>query len=1284
MYNILVNIYHFFNKRKFWFIVTILVLIGFIVFNVSNIKLEENINAIIPHDKRIDDISLVLKNFKFSDQIILNFFNNDSNITTPDQLESQAAEITNLLKIDTDLIKNIRFKIDDNSLQNLYDYFYNNLPFYLTDDDYAHIKTQLTDTGIATTLEKDFKSLISPAGIVTKKYILKDPFSITPLALKKLQNFQIDNNFSIYHSCVFTKDKKNLLVFIEPKYPANNTKMNAVLIDTISTVINRVKNLQPNINIEYYGGTAVAVANAKRIKSDIILTVNIALVLIFFLLFLFFRKIKVLLLLFFPVVLGAGIALSIIIIVYGSISAIALGVGAILIGISTDYSLHIFTHFRDSGSVTKTLKDVALPILMSAGTTASAFLCLFVIRSEALNQLGLFSALSVTFTSLIVLLIVPVLLSGKNFNIPQKTHLSFLDKIASYRIDKNKTVLIVIILLTIVFAFTFRNIHFNSNITTLNYQPPSLTLAEKNLSKISSETNSAVYLVTVGKTLEEALTKTEKENKQIELAKQKKLFTTNFSATDLILTKEMQIKKIKQWNAFWDKLNRKKIIATLIEKGKQFKFKSNAFYQFDTLINKDFKPVSLSNFSLLQNLFLNNYINQKDSLFTVISVLKVKQENKNRLFKLFKSQEDVIIFDKQYFSNQFFKIIREDFNKLVILSMIIVFLILLVSFGRIELAMVTFIPILLSWFWILGIMGLFNIEFNIFNIIISSFIFGLGVDYSIFMMRGLLNNYKYGNYTIKPYKLSVLLSVLTTIFGVGVLIFAKHPALKSIALVSIFGIITSVIITYTIIPVLFTYLVSKKGKNRKEPLTAKDGLVSLLSFIFFLISSIILTAVIPIIYILPIPRKSVKFIFHYLICISSRIIVWINFSIKKEIINKASLDFSIPKVIVSNHQSHLDLVLLLRLNPKIIVITNKWVWYNPFYGFIVRFANYFPIHFGLNINYDNIKKKVKQGYSVLIFPEGTRTPDGNIKRFHQGAFKIAADLNLDIQPILLHGAFQCLPKDEFFMRSGHITQKVLKIVKVKQVNTANNETYRLQAKSLTKYFREEFDKIKLEIEDTKFNKRYIINQYVFKGPVLEWYVKIKLKLENNYSFINSVVPHKANIVDIGCGYGYLSLMLRNISTDRIITGFDFDENKIKVAANITKNDNGINFYTNDISKTDIPPADVYILSDVLHYMPKDIQISVLQKCFDNVSENGMIIVRDADADLEKRTKITKATEIQSTKIFKFNKTKYGLSFISGKVFIETAKLKGFNCQRIDNTKHTSNITYIFKRINQKQ
>ncbi|RKX18914.1 MAG: hypothetical protein DRP35_08540 [Candidatus Zixiibacteriota bacterium] len=1065
------------------------------------------------------------------------------------------------------------------------------------------------------------------------------------------------------------------MVFVEPRFPAGNIAKNEILIKEIIEDIRQINTQKTNVTVEYYGGTAVAVANAKRIKLDIMLTVNIAFVFIFLMFFLFFRRIKVLFLLFIPVILGAGLAISFIAIFVGNISAIALGIGAILVGISIDYSLHIFTHFRGNGSIIQTLKDVSLPIILSSVTTASAFLCLFVIRSEALNQLGMFGAFSVFFAALIVLFIIPYLLTRKGFNIPKTTKLLFLDKIAAYKINKNKFVLIGILVLSIVFSFTIKDIGFNGDIASMNYLPDNLAKAERNLKNISSETLSAVYVITMGNTLEEALQITENKQELFEKSKRENLVSSMSSGADLLLTKQRQVKKIRQWNEFWNKINRQKLESIIKEKSLQFK--DNAFNQFYALINKKFAPVPLGSFEVLKNNFLSNYINHSDSLYSVISIMKVDRKNKEKLFTKFEKDKEIIIFDKQYFTNKFFDILKEDFNKLVILSMLIVFVIILLSFGRIELAVITFLPILLSWLWTLGLMGLFGIKFNIFNIIISTFIFGLGIDYSIFIMRGLLNDFKYGKRPLAPYKLSVLLSFLTTILGIGVLIFAYHPALKSIALVSIFGMFSVVLISYTILPWLFNFLVMHKGIPRREPITLLNGFISVFSLLLFVIESLALTVLIPIFYVLPF--RFVERFFHILISASSKFIVWINFTIKKEVIGIKKIDFSKPSVIVSNHQSHLDLVLILRLNPKIIVITNKWVWNNPIYGFVVRYAGYYPIYNGIDNNFDKIRKKVKDGYSILIFPEGTRTVDGSIKRYHQGAFKLADELNLDIQPILIHGAYQCLPKTEFFMRSGRITQKIFDKIKVKPVNLENNETYRQQAKDLTNLMRKEFKLLSTEKETPEFYRQQLINQFIYKGPVLEWYTKVKTKLEKNYSFFNQIIPLEANIVDVGCGYGHLALMLRYVSTGRIITGIDYDNEKIETANQIARNDDGINFLVKDVSEEEIPKADVYIINDVLHYMPEDLQIAVLNKCLDKVSEKGMIIVRDADADLEKRTKVTKTTEIQSTKIFKFNKTKYKLSFISGKIICETSRQKGFSCKRIDNAKHTSNITYIIRK-----
>lgn len=141
-------------------------------------------------------------------------------------------------------------------------------------------------------------------------------------------------------------------------------------------------------------------------------------------------------------------------------------------------------------------------------------------------------------------------------------------------------------------------------------------------------------------------------------------------------------------------------------------------------------------------------------------------------------------------------------------------------------------------------------------------------------------------------------------------------------------------------------------------------------------------------------------------------------------INNVGETFSRPAVIVSNHQSHLDLMAIIMLNPKIIILTKGWVWHNPFYGLIIRYADYLPTG-------DNewlltkIKERMAQGYYVMVFPEGTRSADCTIQRFHRGAFYMAEQLDVDILPIFIKGFGTVLPKTSFHLHPGEMSLEVL-------------------------------------------------------------------------------------------------------------------------------------------------------------------------------------------------------------------------------------------------------------------
>ena len=142
-----------------------------------------------------------------------------------------------------------------------------------------------------------------------------------------------------------------------------------------------------------------------------------------------------------------------------------------------------------------------------------------------------------------------------------------------------------------------------------------------------------------------------------------------------------------------------------------------------------------------------------------------------------------------------------DFDILQWLSMAFVFVVLLLSFHfNFKQALLGFAPILLSWLFVLGVMNLFGVQFNLISIIISTFIFGIGVDYSIFVMNGLIQ----GN--LQYHKTAVLLSAIILIITVSSMLLAQHPAIRSVGFSTLVGLLSAVILSYILQPAVFRWL----------------------------------------------------------------------------------------------------------------------------------------------------------------------------------------------------------------------------------------------------------------------------------------------------------------------------------------------------------------------------------------------------------------------------------------------------------------------------------------------
>ncbi len=1270
-------LYRLISAHRKLSLMLLLALVAYLGWTASRLQLTEDISQVLPKSEAIDNMSFVLSNSRFLDKVVFHFAWTDS-VSEPDP--SVMATFANRLSDSLlkhaypQLITSIDKAPDPQSMMQLYEVMNNYLPVLLDTADFQHMDSLISREQIRRILKDNYATLVSPVGMATKKMLKSDPLHLGVMGLNKIKAFNINEGFHLYERYFLSEDHRHLLLLITPS-ATNNSSKNQQLFDQVDDFVEGIQadGLQ-QVGVSYFGNPVVALGNAERIKSDIMLTVTLALLSLMLVITLVFRRKRTFFVIFLPVLFGALFALAMISVLVGEVSAISLGIGSVLLGISVDYALHIYSHFRQNQSKENLYSDLATPILLSSITTMSAFFTLMFVNSPALNDLGLFAGISVMGAALFSLIVLPHMMPRENKN--AKHHHGFIDRLASVDLSRKKGLGWLIVILTVVFAITMQGVGFDADMMKNNYMSPELKQAEADLNEVTSLSKKTIYLVTPGQDEADALEHNRHVLSKLQQMEKSGVVAHAAVVNSLLPSPSAQKESLDKWTLFWHR-NADSVQVRLVDEGAKLGFKPRAFDGFFQWLHRPFSQVTSDSIGEVNALFLDNYFIRKDTLTAVINVVKVNNDDASigAVYDAFEDDPSVWVIDKRRITSDFVTILKDNFNKLIWISIVLVFIILLVAYGRIELTLITMIPMVASWIWTVGLMGLFGIEFNIFNVIILTFIFGLGIDYSIFMMRGLLQEYKYGVHDLSAYKISILLSGITTLLGIGVLIFAQHPALKSIALMSIIGILSVIFITLTLLPRIFRWLVSYSGGLRNRPVNFVDYIFSLWALFVFVSGSLILSLLSFVLRLVPVAEARKKYFFHGMFRWLTWFMIYMNFLSKKTIINPDGEDFSQPSIIIANHQSHVDLMMLMLLTPRIVVLTNSRNYSNPMYGKALQYAGFIEVSGDYREVVEQVRQQVEAGYSVAVFPEGHRTETGEVMRFHKGAFYLANQLGLDILPIVLAGQRECLKKSELLLKRGAQITKFLPRIKLSTGIYGNTE--REQAKRVRDYFRDEFNATRDALQSTAYLHDFIVKNYMYKGPILEWYTRIKLRLEDNYTFFDEIIPRRATITDLGCGYGYLAYMLYLRSPQRTITGVDYDEEKIMVASHCPVHNDQVRFIAADILDYDVPTSDVIVLNDVLHYLPSVKQVEVVEKCLTKLAPLGMMIIRDADTGLKQRHMGTVITEFFSTGMG-FNKTQYKLDFVSRKMIIDLATKHHMKLDIIDNTKRTSNLVYVLR------
>ncbi|MBB4117994.1 hypothetical protein GGR32_000266 [Mesonia hippocampi] len=1147
MASFFIKIYHSIKAHYRFSVLFFLCLFVVVAFFASKITFEEDITKIIPKSEQGNITTKVVQQLKFSDKITVLISREDKG--SLDDLTQTARLFLDKLACCNQYIKNVQGRVDEKNIKQTFDFVYTHLPLFLDDSDYLKIEQKLARDSINVQVEQNFKTLLSPTGIIAKDFIVADPLGVSFVALKKLQELSISDNFKLIDGYIVTKDEQSLLLFIDPVLSGSETEKNTNFIEELNKLKHEINTqLLGKSTIDYFGASFIAVANAKQIKTDILTTVIISISVLILLLMLYYRKVYVPVIIFIPSVFGGLFALMCLYFFKDSISAISISIGAVLLGITVDYSLHILTHYKNNADISLLYKDITRPLIMSSITTAVAFLCLFFVKSEALQDLGLFASIAVVMSALFSIVIIPHLYKVSNTTgQPRKT---MLDKIASFSFEKNKVLLIGSLLLIIGSFFTYKNVSFDNDLSKLNYIPAEIKQVEKKLENSTNLTSKSLYVVAYGEDKEQVLQRNEELKENLEEFKLAEKIIDFNSLSNIVLSNKEQLKRIKKWNEFWDENKVNKFKQNIINAGKPLGFKAETHQKFFTLLTTQQQPVKLKEYAEIPAFFTEEFISEKNGFYTITSVVKVDDAKRAAAIKQIEAkQNNLLVIDRKQLNETYLGHLKDDFNRLINYSFIAIVLILWYFFRRIELVLISLIPILLTGFIIMGVMGLLNIQLNIFSSIVATLIFGHGIDFTIFMTNALQKEHTYGKNELPTYRTSILLAVITTILAIGALVFAAHPALKSISVLSLIGVFSALVITFVFYPIVFKLCITNRTKHHKSPITLRLFLHSFFSFLYYGGGSIILS-VIGRFFVKILPgneERKMRFL-RKLMSKFLTSVLYFNPFVKKEILNPNREDFSNPAVIISNHTSFLDSLTLSMVSANIIFLVNDWVYNSPVFGKIVKMAGFYPVSQGVDGSVEHLREKVKQGYSLMVFPEGTRSEDNTIKRFHKGAFYLAEQFELDILPIYVHGNSEVLPRNDYIIYDGSMTVKTGDRISPSNTNFGN--TYSERTKKINRYFRAEFDELRKQIEDENYFKKKLFLAYLYKESAVIKAVKTSVKkYKLTYLALATLIESKATIYHIADNYGEIDLLLTWQYPTRKISTYIKDAEKRAVAKN---------------------------------------------------------------------------------------------------------------------------------------
>ncbi|MDR1592554.1 MAG: MMPL family transporter [Prevotellaceae bacterium] len=807
-----IKLYKFFDRHK-WALYTILgVTTVLFAWLGSKVVYEEDLTKFLPASKSGSSQELVFETLRVKDKIFLQFVPKNDTVAQEDLIAACDMLTNSLLHADslTGDIASVLYCVKDEWIMDGMAYLFAHAPLFIDDTHYAGIDTLTAIPAMERQMDENLSLIASASSMAYYDMVRQDPIALRKLFLGQdngAMTSGFGGNFTLIDRHFFTPDSAVLLAFVSPDFTSFNSKAGSRLITLLEKEIATFNRTNSQVEVLFHGAPVRSAFNSRQIKKDLAVTLGLSLLVVCLALGLCFKNRSSIPLLIVPVIYGALMALSAVYLIQGGMSLMALGIGAVILGVALSYCLHVITHYKYLGDPIAVIQDQTLPLLLGCVTNIGAFLGLMFTQSSLLRDFGLFASFAIFGTTLFCLVFLPHFFSPSRNRRSQRVF-HRLEWLNAYPIDQKKWLIILIVIVCAGSLYTKRFVSFDSDLTHIGYIEANVLRSEKLYAEKVNGGKTAIYYAASSKDLDSALIYSHHLTAVLDSLQQEGQIESFTRATGLLSAKAEQLQRINQWHDYWNAERVARVEASLTAAGRAKGFKPEMFAPFFASLTADYQPSSLYAAGVIPEELMSNIIEYTaDSAYLIFTSTLIDPEHRKHVSDIVTAKPHLMVIDPFYYTSDMVTVLNEDFDTALNISSIFVFLVLLLAYRSFSRAVLAFIPMGLSWFVVLGFMGLFGLQFNLINIIISTFIFGIGVDYSIYVMDGLLGNTRRGYAKLLMYhKTAIIFSAFVLMVSISSLMFASHPAIKSIGLTTLVGMASTVLITYTLQPFLFKWL----------------------------------------------------------------------------------------------------------------------------------------------------------------------------------------------------------------------------------------------------------------------------------------------------------------------------------------------------------------------------------------------------------------------------------------------------------------------------------------------